>query len=193
MDLVNGLSYVTMLQAAQTCNFSYDGKFFLAVKTTKIFCLPSCKARFPLEKNLEFFATKKEAKKAGYRGCKRCRSESYPNISPLWLKDIIEYMKTNVHRKIAEEELADIAEADITTIRRYFKSQYMSSLMAYHRKLRLNQAQEMLLQGIDYETVSENTGFQSINGFIDAFSKEYGVSPRGYINDKHSTHYLENI
>lgn len=177
MHLVNGLSFETMLQAAQTCDSSYDGKFFLAVKTTKIYCLPSCKARFPLEKNLEFFATIKEAATAGYRGCKRCRSESYPNVSPSWLKDIISYMENNVNRKITEEELAHIAEADITTIRRYFKSKYKNSLMAYHRKLRLNQAQKMLLQGIDYKIVSQNTGFQSINGFIEAYSDEYGVSP----------------
>lgn len=191
--MMNDLSYETMLEAAQSCDATYDGEFFLAVKTTKIYCLPSCKARFPLLKNLEFFATQQDAINAGYRGCKRCRSEFYPNISPMWLKDIVAYMNANVNRKITEDEVTQIANSDITTIRRYFKSKYHSSLMAYHRKLRLEQAQKMILRGIDYKLACQETGFRSINGFINAFVNEYGITPRGYENEDEGTNYLENI
>ena len=71
-------SFEEMYKIAKNCNSSFDGKFFVAVKTTKIFCIPSCKARFPLPENLAFFETKDEALQAGYRGCKRCHSANWP-------------------------------------------------------------------------------------------------------------------
>ena len=52
---------------------SYDGVFYTAVKTTKIFCLPSCRAQKPLEKNVIFYDTKEEAINSGFRACKVCK------------------------------------------------------------------------------------------------------------------------
>ncbi|MCV6607720.1 MAG: hypothetical protein OIF32_05865 [Campylobacterales bacterium] len=51
----------------------YNGIFYTAVKTTKIFCLPSCSARKPLRKNTIFYDTKQEAKTNGFRACKVCK------------------------------------------------------------------------------------------------------------------------
>ena len=51
----------------------YDGLFYIAVKTTKIFCLPSCRAKKPLQKNVIFYDTKDEATKNGFRACKICK------------------------------------------------------------------------------------------------------------------------
>ncbi len=51
----------------------YDGVFYTAVKTTGIFCLPSCKAKKPLEKNVIFYDTKDKAIKNGFRACKICK------------------------------------------------------------------------------------------------------------------------
>lgn len=56
-------------------DISSDGKFFYAVKTTKIFCKPSCKSKTPLRNNVTFFNTKQQAINAGYRPCKRCRPD----------------------------------------------------------------------------------------------------------------------
>ena len=51
----------------------YDGLFYTAVKTTKIFCLPSCRAKKPLQKNVIFYDTKEEALENGFRACKICK------------------------------------------------------------------------------------------------------------------------
>lgn len=64
-----------MVKICQRRDKSYDGKFFLAVKSTKIVCWPGCPSMVPLEKNMEFFATAEEAFRAGYRPCKRCMKE----------------------------------------------------------------------------------------------------------------------
>ena len=53
---------------------SADGVFYTAVKTTGVFCKPSCAGR-PLRKNVEFFETKEAARAAGYRACKRCKPD----------------------------------------------------------------------------------------------------------------------
>ncbi len=64
-----------MVRICQNRDKSYEGKFFLAVKSTKIVCKPGCPSRVPLEKNMVFFDTAEEAFGAGYRPCKRCMKE----------------------------------------------------------------------------------------------------------------------
>ncbi|HEX2409980.1 MAG TPA: Ada metal-binding domain-containing protein [Solirubrobacteraceae bacterium] len=51
----------------------HDGEFVTAVRTTGIYCRPSCPARTPLARNVSFYATTDEARAAGYRACRRCR------------------------------------------------------------------------------------------------------------------------
>ncbi len=58
----------------------YDGQFYTAVKTTGIFCLPSCRARKPLKKNVIFYDTKDEATENGFRACKVCKPDKSLSI-----------------------------------------------------------------------------------------------------------------
>jgi AraC family transcriptional regulator of adaptative response / methylphosphotriester-DNA alkyltransferase methyltransferase len=74
------LSADTMWDATVSCDKEYDGAFFYAVKTTGIFCRPSCKSRVPNKDNVSFFLNASEAQKAGYRPCKRCRPDFNDNI-----------------------------------------------------------------------------------------------------------------
>ena len=60
-------------QAAAAKDPNADGKFFYSVKTTGIYCLPSCRSRTPMRKNVAFHDTAEAAEKAGFRACKRCR------------------------------------------------------------------------------------------------------------------------
>ena len=64
-----------MVKICQERDESYEGKFYLAVRSTKIVCNPGCSSRVPLEKNMVFFDTLEEALDAGYRPCKRCMKE----------------------------------------------------------------------------------------------------------------------
>ena len=166
-----------MISAMQTDDASYDGRFFVCVKTTRIYCLPSCTAKDPLMKNVIFLATKEEAVAAGFRGCRRCRSEDFPHRTPSWLVETIAYMKHRVGTKIHERDLVVRSGVDISTIRRYFKSRMNTTPLAYHRKLRLERARTMLESGSDYLTVAYACGFESASGFRDAFVRQFGVTP----------------
>ena len=66
-----------MVKACQKRDKSCAGKFFLAVKSTKIVCHPGCPSRIPLEKNMVFYSTLEEALADGYRPCKRCMKEMW--------------------------------------------------------------------------------------------------------------------
>jgi methylphosphotriester-DNA--protein-cysteine methyltransferase len=180
MENTNHFSFEIMLTAAKSNDASYDGKFWLGVKSTNIYCLPSCKARFPLENNIIFFSAREEAVKRNFRGCKRCKSEFYPFIEPKWIEKIKQYMSSILTRKITENELISIAEVDITTIRRYFKFYQKVTLMAYHRKLRISYAKRLLEGGTDVKEVFQMIGYQSMGGFLNAFKQEFGFLPGGY-------------
>ncbi len=69
------IDFTSMYEIISNCDATYDGKFFYAVKTTGIYCIPSCKSRTPKQENIEFFSSAEECANAGYRPCKRCSSD----------------------------------------------------------------------------------------------------------------------
>jgi AraC family transcriptional regulator, regulatory protein of adaptative response / methylated-DNA-[protein]-cysteine methyltransferase len=171
------LTYDKMVDAMLTDDVGYDGKFYVCVKTTGIYCIPSCKAKTPMLKNVVFMRTRKEAVAKGFRGCKRCRSEFFPDVHPKWWEKALDVMKKEMTRKITENELAGIACVDISTIRRYFKTYMETTPMTFHRKLRLEYARSLIEHGKDYLTTAYECGFESASGFRDAFIKQYGYTP----------------
>ena len=117
-------SFNFMYEKIRNNDSTYDGLFFTCVKSTKIFCIPSCKARLPLEKNIEFVFSSNDAINRGYRPCKRCHPLNDPFYTPDWLKNVKTHLIENLDRRVPDSELAKLVNQDISTIRRYFKSQY---------------------------------------------------------------------
>ncbi|UCG03329.1 MAG: methylphosphotriester-DNA--protein-cysteine methyltransferase family protein [Candidatus Heimdallarchaeota archaeon] len=175
---MRNLSYEEMVKARIRRDASYDGQFYVGARTMKIFCLPSCKARLSLEENMVFFLTREEAIDTGYRSCKRCKPDLFPNIMPNWLDKVLSYMKRNVSERINEKTLVQITGVEISTIRRHFKNHYRLTPMAFHRKLRLAYAKELIQQGVNSNELPSHCGFKSYSGFRTAFFKEFGHSPR---------------
>ncbi len=174
------LSYEEMVTAMRNCDAEFDGLIWVGVRSTGIYCLPSCRAKLPLQKNVTFFATRQEAVKAGLRGCKRCRSEFYPRTSPPWLDEVLAQLRSEVTGKIDEAHLTKIAGVDISTIRRYFKQYLNTTPMAFHRRFRLRHAKDLLRSGVNYLAAAYECGFESSSGFRDAFIKEFGSPPGRY-------------
>lgn len=181
LNYMANFSYKTMLQAFKNSDQSFDGKFYVAVKSTGIYCLPSCKARLPMEKNIIFMTTRDEAIQSGFRGCLRCKSEFYPNVNPKWLKEIKKHLDNSINKKVTETELVTLANVDISTIRRYFKYHFKFTPLSYHRKKRLLHAKNLIASGFNYINAGYESGFESVSGFRDAFYKEFAQTP-GEIN-----------
>ena len=155
----------------------FDGKFYVGVLSTRIYCLPSCTARLPLLKNVTFFSSREEAVAAGLRGCKRCRSEQYPDRFPAWLHAVLKYMRQNRSERLNEQKLARITGVEISTVRRYFNKHLDTTPLAFHRRLRLRQARLLIESGYDYLQAAFECGWESSSGFREAFKREFGCTP----------------
>src|SRR6476660_1336208 len=120
-----------MRRASLQKDSSYDGVFFLAVRTTGIFCRPSCPARRPLARNVDYFPSAREALSAGYRACKRCRPMDTDGRPPEWVGRAMSMVQES------EERIKDSAlrrfGIDPFRVRRYFQKHYGMTFQAYCR------------------------------------------------------------
>ncbi|MDQ2776817.1 MAG: methylated-DNA--[protein]-cysteine S-methyltransferase [Acidobacteriota bacterium] len=153
---------------------SYNGLFFTAVRTTGIFCLPSCPARKPLPKNVEFFATVKEAMFAGYRACKRCRPTD--TSAPEWAQTLLARVDREPETRIKEQELRAMG-LEPARVRRHFLNEYGMTFQAYCRARRLGQAFDQIRGGAPLDHAILDSGFDSHSGFRTAFARLFGKPP----------------
>jgi AraC family transcriptional regulator of adaptative response/methylated-DNA-[protein]-cysteine methyltransferase len=158
---------------------SFDGLFFTGVRTTGIFCLPSCPARKPLPRNVEFFPTVKEAVFAGYRPCKRCRPTQ--TSAPDWVRDLLRAVDENVAERIPESALREKG-LEPARVRRYFQGRYGMTFQAYCRARRLERSFEAIREGSTIDDAVFDTGFESHSGFRSAFARVFGKPP-GQVRD----------
>ena len=171
-----------MWEAVIQNDSSYDGVFFYAVKTTGIYCRPSCKSKPPKRENLCFFLTAQEARAAGFRPCKRCRSDLL-DYQPM--REIAEKVKAKIDHAFAEQEKfnRELAEIGLSPRRvvEVFKAEYGVTPKAYSDSLRLKEAQRLLL---DTDTkvidIAYQIGFGSLTAFYSFFKKETGKTPNEY-------------
>jgi len=77
----------------------YDGIFYVGVKTTGVFCHPTCPARKPKFENCEFYRTAEEALLASFRPCKRCKPLSHPKRTSPTIEKLIEAVEANPEKR----------------------------------------------------------------------------------------------
>lgn len=161
---------------------SCDGIFFYAVKSTGIFCRPSCKSRLPKRENVEYFDTSDQALAAGYRPCKRCRPDLL-EYKPV--KDVAEKAKQLIDNFFAAKQELDqeIKSLGVTRHRmiRIFKEQYGVTPSEYMNELRIEEAKSRLAETDEsIIDIAYSVGFNSLSAFYRLFRKMSGVSPANY-------------
>jgi AraC family transcriptional regulator, regulatory protein of adaptative response / methylated-DNA-[protein]-cysteine methyltransferase len=157
-------------------NSFYEGIFFVGVKTTGIFCRPTCPARKPKYENCEFFKTAKDALYASYKPCKRCHPLSQPNqMSPI-IEKLIKAVEANPERRWKNEDFKQLG-IDESTARRQFKKRFNMTFVEYARARRIGIALQHIRGGDKIIDTQLNTGYESGSGFRDAFSAIMGTSP----------------
>jgi AraC family transcriptional regulator of adaptative response/methylated-DNA-[protein]-cysteine methyltransferase len=169
-------SLLEMEQAYKKSDGSYDGIFYLAVRSTGIFCRPSCSARKPLPKNVEYFPSSREAVFAGYRPCKRCCPLEAHGTPPEWITKLLDMIDANPTARYNDAFLRSI-KIDPARARRYFLKIYNMTFQAYCRGRRLGISFEQIRQGKDLDDVALGYGYQSHSGFREAFVKTFGKPP----------------
>ncbi len=153
---------------------TYNGLFFVGVRTTGIFCRPSCPAR-PLPENVEYFPSAAEALFAGYRPCKRCRPMA-TDEQPEWATALLAEVENNPSARITESDL-QARGIDPATVRRHFLRHYGMTFQAYTRARRLSSAFTSIRQGSPLDDTIFSSGYESHSGFREAFAKIFGCPP----------------
>jgi AraC family transcriptional regulator, regulatory protein of adaptative response / methylated-DNA-[protein]-cysteine methyltransferase len=165
-----------MLDAFLKSDGSYDGLFYTAVRTTGIFCIPSCRARKPLPQNVEFFETAREALFSGYRPCKRCRPMESNGAVPEWLRPLLDAIEQDPRQRWRDAELSNLG-LEPARVRRHFQSKYGMTFQAYMRARRLAAAFTQIRAGAELDDVVFDSGYESHSGFRDAFERVFGCPP----------------
>ena len=165
-----------MYKALVDKDVSYEGTFIAAIKTTGIFCRPTCTARKPKKENVEFYSTTKEAILKGYRPCKVCNPLEKLGETPNYIKNILKELNDNPSLKFKDWDLTQQG-VEPSKIRRWFLKNHGITFQAYQRMYRINSAFKKIQNGEPVTSVAFDTGYESLSGFTDSFKSIFGVSP----------------
>lgn len=175
------LSFEEMWEKIMACDDKYDGLFFTAVKTTNIYCRPSCRSRKPKKINVEFFTDINEVENAGYRACKRCqpKSDHSPHIE--LVKNVIAFLVNHYKQKLELQDIANHVGVSSYYLERLFKQETSETPRTYLEKIRVDKAAH-LLKSTDRTNleISYEMGFQSPSNFYRVFRRLKNCSPSEY-------------
>ena len=176
MTITTMPSTSTMYRALAERDSAYDGVFFAAIRTTGVFCRPTCGAKKPLAQNVEFYSSIGDAVSAGYRPCKRCRPMEPAGTPPEWLDELLARVEQEPTRRWKDEDLRQ-ANLDPLKVRRWFLRHHGITFHAYQRARRLGLALGHIRHGEKWEGVGYTHGFESASGFSDAFTRAFDRTP----------------
>ena len=151
--------------------------FYTAVKTTGIFCRPSCTARKPKFENVEFLFTSKECMVKGYRPCKVCHPLEKLHQTPQDYQQLIQEFSQNPAIKWKDHDLRQRG-IEPSQIRRWFLKNHGITFHAFQRLFRINSAFKKIQNGESVMHTAYDSGFESLSGFSDSFKNIFGVSPK---------------
>ncbi len=140
MELTEEIMYQALIDKDST----FEGIFIAAVRTTGIFCRPTCTAKKPKKENVEFFPNTHAAIVHGYRPCKICNPLHAAGETPMYIQKLLEQIEENNGNTIMDYNLRETG-VDPNTIRRWFQKQHGMTFHAYQRMLRINSAFKNIL------------------------------------------------
>ena len=169
------LSFKQKYAAIGNQSAQYEGVFITCVKTTGIFCRPSCRARKPKIENVEFYDNTQLALQNGYRPCKLCKPMGKLDETPTYIQEIIKNLHKNPYLRIKDQDLK-LQGFEPSHIRRWFKKHHNMTFQAYQRMLRINAAYKSIQKGLSITDSAFDSGYESLSGFNDGYKSVFGNS-----------------
>jgi AraC family transcriptional regulator of adaptative response/methylated-DNA-[protein]-cysteine methyltransferase len=166
---------------------SADGQFFYAVKSTKVYCKPSCPSRRPTRKNVTFFPTTESAQAAGYRACLRCepdRTTAKPDPQAGAISAVTDYLKEHATERTKLAEVAKATGVGRLTILRGFKRVLGVSPGQYAKAQRIDSFKKGLRETGSGKTTKRVTdaiyeaGYGSSSRLYEKSNATLGMTPR---------------
>ncbi len=154
-----------------------DGQFFYAVRTTGIFCRPSCASRLPRQENVEFFDTTGAARKAGYRPCKRCQPES-STARDTGIEALVEACRLLCSEEaMRTRDVAKMVGLSSSYFQREFKKHLGVTPQQYRRRVLAERGRDALAQARSVTESVYEAGYSSSSRFYDGVGRELGMKP----------------
>jgi AraC family transcriptional regulator of adaptative response / DNA-3-methyladenine glycosylase II len=173
----------TCYRAMCTRDTRFDGRFFVAVSSTRIYCRPVCTVRTPRRENCAFFPSAAAAEHEGYRPCLRCRPELAPGNASV---DAVQRTAHAAANLIEDQQLESLSVSSIAArigitdrhLRRVFQSEFGVSPVSFAQTQRLLLAKRLLTDTrLPLTQVAYASGFGSVRRFNHLFRQRYRLSP----------------
>ena len=158
-----------------------DGKFFYSVKTTGVYCRPSCPARLAKRANVAFHATCAEAEASGFRPCKRCKPDQ-PSLAERYASKVAEACRLIETSEEAPklDSLADAIGLSPFHFHRIFKSTVGVTPRAYAIAHRHKRVREQLVRSTTVTEAIHEAGFNSNGRFYASSAQVLGMTPTDF-------------
>ncbi|HEX4682933.1 MAG TPA: bifunctional DNA-binding transcriptional regulator/O6-methylguanine-DNA methyltransferase Ada [Gemmatimonadaceae bacterium] len=172
----------TAWRAVQDRDAAYDGRFVYAVRTTGVYCRPSCASRRPLRANVEFFASPSDAEAAGFRACLRCKpkSEALESVTTRGIEAARAYLDLHHERLVPLAELAAHAKLSPSHLQRSFKRLVGVSPKDYQQAYRVSRFKSRLRAGDTVSRATYEAGFGSSSRVYEKSDRVLGMTPAAF-------------
>jgi AraC family transcriptional regulator of adaptative response / DNA-3-methyladenine glycosylase II len=184
MDAINGLDARALDRARVSRDARFDGRFFIAVTSTGVYCRPVCPVRSPKRAHVRYYPTAAAAAEAGYRPCLRCRPEAAPG-TPAWLgtsalvRRALRLIDDGCLDRESVEALAARVGIGTRHLDRLFVEHVGATPVAVAQTRRLHFAKRLLDDtALPITEIALAAGFGSLRRFNDVFRGTYGRPPR---------------
>lgn len=170
------------LQAVSERNARFDGAFVFAVRSTKIYCRPSCPARRPKPENIRFFAAPPEAEAAGFRACLRClpQNAGKDDLQSELIEKICRLIEENADEILSLDRLAFEVGISPSHLQRTFKTIVGISPREYAQTCRVNKFKANVKNCGDVTAAMYDAGFNSSSRLYEKAAEEFGMTPATY-------------
>lgn len=160
----------------------FDGVLFIGVKTTGIYCRPTCRARLPKRENVEFYKSREAAIKKGFRACKRCKPEveSYIDTKVALVLKACEMIEKKDFEVLSLEALGMEIGSSPTYLQKVFKEILGISPKQYSDENRLQKFKTSIKKGEDVTNAMYGAGYGSSRGLYEKAAAKMGMTPATY-------------
>jgi AraC family transcriptional regulator of adaptative response/methylated-DNA-[protein]-cysteine methyltransferase len=168
----------TQWQSVMARDARQDGRFVFAVRSTGVYCRPSCPSRRPRRDSVEFFADPKQAERAGYRACLRCKPTQISTQARAVTK--ARQLLDNAERVLTLAELSQATGVSPFYLQKIFKRATGLSPREYQSARRMRDVKQGLRKGADVTTALYDAGFGSSSRLYEKSKQNLGMTPGTY-------------
>jgi AraC family transcriptional regulator of adaptative response/methylated-DNA-[protein]-cysteine methyltransferase len=158
----------------------FDGRFVYAVRSTGIYCRPTCPSRRPSRGQVLFFPGSEPAEQAGFRACRRCHPRDQMRIQSNLVREVCRYIEANSVEAVHLSTLSSQFRVSASHLRRVFLAELGISPAQYARAYRVKAVKKALRNGSDVTSAIYEAGFGSNSRLYEISDSKLGMTPATY-------------